>query len=275
LKSFSAHFIYDFQIQEIPETAQRVRAWIPIPESSEFQEVRRLKIQPQGGEIHRDPVYQNSIFYLEWKAPFTSPPAAALSFEIVRREKIAHPENTPLLDRYLQPDQLGAMDKARGIYDHVLRHMEYNKDAPGWGSGDTSRACAVGKGNCSDFHALFISMARAANIPARFHYGYSLKPGGEAGAHCWAEFHDDNLGWVPVDISEADKNPASADYYFGHLSEDRIQFSTGRDIVLDPPQSNGPLNFFINPYVEVDGRVHEKIHLLTRYTQPRSGSPSS
>ena len=40
-----------------------------------------------------------------------------------------------------------------------------------WVAGAT---CDSGFGNCSDFHSLFISMARANNIPAKFEIGYGV-----------------------------------------------------------------------------------------------------
>ena len=43
-------------------------------------------------------------------------------------------------------------------------------------------------------------------------------------------------------------------YYFGNLTTDRVTFSTGRDIDLVPKQAGPPLNFFIYPHVEVDGK---------------------
>jgi hypothetical protein len=49
------------------------------------------------------------------------------------------------------------------------------------------------------------------------------------------------------------------EYYFGNLTENRVQFSTGRDITLNPPQMGKPLNFFIYPYVEVVGKPHDKM----------------
>src|SRR5262249_59957846 len=81
------------------------------------------------------------------------------------------------------------------------------------------------------------------------------------GYHCWAFFHPKGKGWVPVDISEANKNPKMQDYYFGNLTEDRVTFSTGRDLELTPKQEGEPLNFFVYPYVEVGGKVvpQEKI----------------
>ena len=33
-----------------------------------------------------------------------------------------------------------------------------------------------------------------------------------------------------------------------------MQFSTGRDITLSPKQDGAPLNYFVYPYVEVDGK---------------------
>jgi len=42
------------------------------------------------------------------------------------------------------------------------------------------------------------------------------------------------------------------DYFFGAQTETYIDLSTGRDIVLNPEQSAGPLNYFMYPYAEVN-----------------------
>jgi hypothetical protein len=62
-----------------------------------------------------------------------------------------------------------------------------------------------------------------------------------------------------VDISEAWKAKEKADYFFGSVDANRVQFSTGRDITLSPKQDGAPLNYFVYPYVEVDGKVYEGI----------------
>lgn len=169
----------------------------------------------------------------------------------------------PLTDRFKQiahqtieskPTTVG---RAKALYDYVLRRMTYDKSGRGWGRGDANFACDIGKGNCSDFHSFFIALSRSADIPARFWIGFPLPtaPGLQtiSGYHCWAEFYIDGLGWVPVDISEADKHPDRASYFFGRLDDNRIAFSLGRDLVL-PDQQGPPLNFFVYPYVEVDGK---------------------
>src|SRR5262249_10262916 len=113
-------------------------------------------------------------------------------------------------------------------------------------------------GNCSDFHSLFLSLARSQKIPARFEMGFGLPEkrgrGELSGYHCWARFQPEGKGWVPVDISEASKNPARKDYFFGNLSEDRVAFTIGRHLTRGPKQDGPPLNFFIYPYVEVAGK---------------------
>ncbi len=100
-----------------------------------------------------------------------------------------------------------------------------------------------------------IGMARSVGIPARFAIGLPLpEPRGSGeipGYHCWAELYVD-AGWVPVDASEASKNPAKRDYFFGHHDENRLEFSRGRNLTLAPAQQGPPLNFFVYPYAEVD-----------------------
>ena len=59
---------------------------------------------------------------------------------------------------------------------------------------------------------------------------------------------------MPVDISEADKHPELKQYYYGNLTENRVTFTVGRDIDLVPKQSGEALNYFVYPYVEVDGQ---------------------
>ena len=68
-------------------------------------------------------------------------------------------------------------------------------------------------------------------------------------------------------ISEADKHPEMKRYYFGRLTPDRVAFSTGRDIQLVPKSKSGPLNYFVYPHVEVDGKVwpKDKIKLELSY----------
>jgi transglutaminase-like putative cysteine protease len=179
--------------------------------------------------------------------------------------------------RFLQPDELvpisgkplellkgkplpeEPMARAKAFYELVNGHMKYDKSKPGWGRGDAVWACDSKFGNCTDFHSLFISLARAHKIPAKFEMGFSIPEkagkGAVTGYHCWAKFRPSDMGWIGVDISEANKEPKMKDYYFGNLTADRVTMSVGRDIDLVPRQKGKALNYFLAPYAEVDGKA--------------------
>jgi hypothetical protein len=162
------------------------------------------------------------------------------------------------------PFEKDARDMGHDLYLHVLGRMKYDKpDGQPWGRGDAEWACDSRYGNCTDFHSYFMGLARTKGIPARFEIGFSV-PGGDeaekdvAGYHCWAFFWSGDT-WVPVDISEADKHPEKADYFFGTLDYDRVTLTVGRDLVLVPAPAAGTINFLVNPYVEVDGKPWTKV----------------
>ena len=77
--------------------------------------------------------------------------------------------------------------------------------------------------------------------------------------HCWADFFEPEHGWVPVDISEAWKDQVKRHYFFGAHDDNRIEFSMGRDLKLNPAQDGEALNYFVYPYVEVDGKKYENV----------------
>jgi transglutaminase-like putative cysteine protease len=196
-------------------------------------------------------------------------------------QPLSQDEDPQALAQWLKPDRLVPLDDqirkwarevvdnahahsdlemAQAIYNHVVSTVKYDKTGKGWGRGDIYYACSERRGNCTDFHAIFIGYARAMGIPARFAIGFPLPAdrgqGKIAGYHCWAEFYAKGIGWVPVDASEAAKNPAKREYFFGTHDENRVEFSKGRDVALVPKQHGDPLNYFVYPYVEVDGKPY-------------------
>jgi len=171
------------------------------------------------------------------------------------------------------------LEKARAIYDYVFTTMRYDKTGTGWGHGDVLYACDAKKGNCTDFHSLFIAMARSQGIPARFEIGFPLPPDKHAaeiaGYHCWSDFYVDGKGWIPVDISEAWKHQEKRDYFFGAHDANRVQFSMGRDLRLSPAQDGPPLNYFVYPYVEVSGKEHPNVSLAFSFADVDAGNSAA
>jgi hypothetical protein len=50
-------------------------------------------------------------------------------------------------------------------------------------------------------------------------------------------------------------DPSKVDYYFGNLDERRrVTWSVGRDLIMQPPQEDGPMNALAKMYVAIDGK---------------------
>ena len=299
-KTRHLEFTYTAIVRHLPPTARQVDLWIPVPPETTAQEILSIKFDsPIEGRILTEPRFGNRVWHARFPAPTDGQVVVTQTIELIRYERagtgydsekpyansgaanrfVAPTRMIPLSDRFARiahdavGDRTRPMEKGQALYDHVLERMTYDKSGTGWGRGSANHACDVGKGNCSDFHSFFIALARSLNIPARFWMGFPIPPergeGTIGGYHCWAEFQVDGRGWIPVDISEADKNPEKREYFFGQLDENRIAFTLGRDLFLPPMQAGPPLNFFIYPYVEVDGEAWDDFERTFTYRDLR------
>lgn len=293
---------YTATVKEIPANAKEVELWLPVPHDSPFQKIRNFDVvSPYPYEIHTAQ-YDNRVLHIKLKEPKTTAFTVTMRFEATRIEHInpvIHPAAYKSLPRerkgsdmarWLEPDRLVPLDdkirgwaqevvrdagaktdleKARAIYNHIVATVKYDKTGQGWGRGDIYYACDARRGNCTDFHAIFIGYARSLGIPARFAIGLPVPAergtGQITGYHCWAEFYTRETGWVPVDASEAAKDPSRRDYFFGAHDENRVEFSIGRDLKLNPKQNGDLLNYFIYPYAEVDGKPFTSVDRSFNY----------
>lgn len=280
---------YVAHVKDVAAGAKTLRLWLPVPQDSPVQTITDVKFEGADAKLGTEPKYGNRVAYVEIADPKPTTDVV-MKFTCVRKELVTDmaklgadapesdagtkaflgSENVTVVDddvrktaAEITAGKKTAVEKARAIYDYVLSKMTYDKTAPGWGQGDTKRAFEVCKGNCTDFHAMFMSLARAADVPAGFEIGLYLpyqrdKNEKLGGYHCWSFFRVPGTTWAPVDISEASKlkkdDPSKADYFFGSLTSNRVTLSVGRDIVLEPPQAGKPLNYFLNPYAEADGK---------------------
>jgi transglutaminase-like putative cysteine protease len=290
-------FTYNFTVKDIPSGAKRVRVWVPVPQTDQHQSVRVVAIKsPVKTQITQESEYGNRMMYAEIENPIAGKAEFTLEYEVTRREysrgdyaQLERRDQKPSLvpasmNRLVAPDTLiptdgkirdlaiavtgsqsGTVEKAKAAYDYFFTNMRYDKTGSGWGRGDAVWACDSKHGNCTDFHSPFIGVLRSDGIPARFDIGFPLPEnknkdkGDISGYHCWAEFYVRKIGWIPVDISEAWKAKEKQDYFFGSVDANRVQFSTGRDITLSPKQDGPALNYFVYPYVEVDGKPYENL----------------
>jgi len=287
-------FHYGFTVKGL-SPAEKVQIWFPAAHSEPFQEVKVISAK---GDLPlkrtHESAYGNEMYYASASKDKAPELQFEVVYEVVRREHLTLGIYAPHLEelslspkenkQYLSADalvpitglpaelaakvtdgQATPLAKARAIYDYIFSNMRFDQTGSGRGRGDALHACDSNKGDCTDFHSLFIAMARSQGIPARFEMGFSLPAGshsGEiAGYDCWSEFFEPQHGWIPVDISEASQHPEKKDYFFGADDADRIQFTLGRDLELNPRQAGLALNYFIDPYVEVQGKEYSNVSL--------------
>ena len=268
-----------------------IELWIPMPVNGGYQAVTKLWWDAFGTDGSRLPMRrtiedtldpESGLELLHIRIPQGEHPEVtfAARFRITRRAEREGkaPDGSGRDDPQarLAPDRLGPLDGpvaelaasipdgltsaqiGRRAFDLVREHMSYDLAEPGWGRGDALRACALGKGDGSDYHALFLALARAKGLPARFNAGYAL-PAEKGKAplaevQCWAEFFTPEGGWIPVDVAEADRRPERNAGVFGQLTTNRVALTSGRDIRLVPPQQGEPLPQFVRTYAEKSGK---------------------
>ena len=272
IKQGQDQFEFRYQVT-LPEMKESAKMWIPIPQSDRFQDIELTSLEtPADYQILEEQHFGNKILFMEL-SPEHSGRKVELQYKVERQEKKPYEDNLsptrylnasalmPVGDRFeVLADSIigdkgntGTLMQARALYDYIIDNMRYMKFGD-YGKGDAVYACDALTGNCTEFHSLFISLARSADIPARFAIGAAIPSdrddGGIDGYHCWAEFYAEGKWW-PIDISEANKYTALSTYYFGRHPANRIEFSKGRDLNIEPGPSSGTINFLAYPVLEI------------------------
>jgi len=204
LRSF--HFAYEAVLPQVPAAAEQAYLWLPYPPDTAQQTISGMEITASVPyELVTEPRYGNRAVRFSLPAGGAKQ-QVVMEFDVLRKEYVNRPGSLAggtmpaslsgaghgedvagELALWLQPDRRVPVDgviskwahetvaghtselgQARAIYDYVVDHLTYDKSGEGWGRGDIFWACDARRGNCTDFHAVFIGYARAVGIPARW-----------------------------------------------------------------------------------------------------------
>jgi hypothetical protein len=154
-----------------------------------------------------------------------------------------HPKVKDIVKRWKQPHG-NVYDIIMYALDETDLALEYS--IPGAGPNPID-AIGAGKGKCTDYANVFISIMRAFGVPARYVEGYVLSGDGKKidGRHAWAEvlvpFNDKSFRWVIVEPTWADN---SVDPYgYIHYPSDKHMYAIGCSASLDT-DIRSEVNFF-------------------------------
>ena len=305
------HFVlhYAVKVKDVP-AGKEVRIWIPLIHSDAFQDVQVLSKE---GDLKLrqsiDDPSGNASLVAEAVPTKTRDYRFAFEYDVVRFERTdlvdgkqapgAHPERSSAAYQagFLQADKLGPItgpiaqtaadeskaaatpvEKAKAIYEYLQRALRFAPSGKDCCQGDANKTLDAKQGDSLDLTAVFVAMLRSQQIPARAAVGFQLpadKHSGELTSHfAWAEFYGAPMGWLPADLAAGAHHPDQRGYSFGSLDMNRIQVSVGRDLKLNPPQEGGAVNFFVDPYVEVEGKPYSKVALDVSFHDVGASAPS-
>jgi transglutaminase-like putative cysteine protease len=277
---------------------RETKLWIPYPLSDRDQLITKISISGDYVEsaVYSDQKYSTPMLYARWEKGANSR-KLVFTFAVTRKEVVRRdfPQQEAAWDPadyalYLAPTSLGPIDgavkeladkivgkntsvygKAKAIYDWICENMHRDPNTKGCGPGDVCALLQTPGGKCTDIHSVFVSLCRAAGVPAREVFG--IRQGKKEvqditkWQHCWAEFFLPGYGWVPVDPADVrkmmltqnlklddQKTKEYREYFWGAWDAYRVKLAVGRDVVLNPPQAGKPLNTFGYPYAEVGGK---------------------
>jgi len=267
-----------------PSEAEYVRLWLPYPMSDGNQEITDVVVtgNPTAWGVYKEGSFGNAALYAEWKGT-KGPRILTCSFKVLRRERVTKGIPSPELPfsksefrKELAPTRLADLqgpekglaekitagkktnrEKAFAIYGWTVENMFRDPNTKGCGIGEVDTLVRTLGGKCGDIHSVFTALGRASGVPSREVWGIRI-PSGKAGdmtkaQHCWAEWYSPGYGWVVVDPADVRKAILEKRISL-EQDENRIAVGTGRDLVLNPPQAGEPLNYFMYPYAEADGR---------------------
>jgi len=189
---------------------------IAIPPDTNYQQVLYQKIDPKPKNLKVD---QDG----NWLAVFRLGANQQLQFKVLGYAQLfpklkfsqSNLEMFKPSDLYLSGDQFWTVDDSqikkfakdlknpKAIYDFVATRPFENPNQSKEGAtsiiGAKEALNNPQKATSAEFADLFVTLARASGIPARKIEGYIVSQNASSGFHSWAEYWDENIGWIQVD----------------------------------------------------------------------------
>jgi hypothetical protein len=218
---------------------------VALPPDTPYQKVQYQKLEPKPDQIQRDEdgnwiaTYQveaerNLEISLEGTASITLTPQQQVPFTQPNKQWLKTQEYWPVRDHKIQ-DLVKTYHTPQSIYDFVkgTLHYDYQRVKEKIERlGPLTVLEHPDQAMCQEFTDLFITMARAAGIPARRVTGYAhaentqLRPLSLVNdvLHAWPEYYDSaQQNWIQVDPTW--ENTTGGIDYFHQLDFNHIVFA--------------------------------------------------
>ncbi|MCP4592037.1 MAG: serine hydrolase [bacterium] len=266
----------------------KVRCWLPYPrEYRQQKDVRLANVEPFATHIasksyphrtiHFEQTIEDPAVAPRFSATYefvTSAYCPQLDPESVRRytkssvlyreytmERPPHLVFTPEIRQVVKKvagDESNPLLRTQALFRWVCENVRYCSEMEySTLPNIPAKALSTRRGDCGVQSLLFITLCRAAGIPARWQSGWESLPG-RANMHDWAEFHVEPWGWLPADPSyglQDHADPRVRGFYCGHLDPYRMIVNIDHARDLAPPKTSfrSEPNDFQRGEIEIDG----------------------
>jgi CubicO group peptidase (beta-lactamase class C family)/transglutaminase-like putative cysteine protease len=265
-----------------------VRCWLPFPQEYRQQrDVKLLRSEPEGARVAPKDAPQRTVYFERGIDSADEPLAFSATYEFVTSaycplpnpadvkpydkssalyreytaEREPHIVFSPEVLRIVRDvvgDETNPLLAARKIFRWMdanvpwCAEMEYSTIFNLSAKGLSAR-----RGDCGVQGMTFITLCRAAGIPARWQSGWETKPI-NWNMHDWSEFYVEPWGWLPADASyglQNHRDPRVAAFYCGNLDPYRmiVNLDYGRELVPPKTSYRSEPNDFQRGEVEIDG----------------------
>ena len=266
----------------------RVRCWLPFPQEYQQQgQVKLLSSKPASAVRSPNGHPHRTVYFEQTVDDPAKPPAFAAEFEFVTtayvpeldpakvepydtagelyREYTAQrpphivftPEVKKLADEIVG-DEKNPLQKALRIFRWVSNEIRWCSEMEYCTIANLSaKGIAAREGDCGVQGMAFITLCRAAGVPARWQSGWQTRPN-QWNMHDWSEFYVEPWGWLPADASYGLQQHADArvrDFYCGHLDPYRLiaNLDYGRQLHPRKQSYRSEPNDFQRGEIEIDG----------------------
>lgn len=228
---------------------RKLRVWLPIPASakqisdivingmSDFPHIIAPETAAQRTICFEAAPTENTEFFVDYSYTNTVSYVDAYhgagkpgKYDFDLDELQPHVVFSPYIKELVKTLTEGLTDpllKARAFYDFITKNVQYSYMRDYFGLTQIAENCARNlRGDCGVQALLFITLCRAAGIPAKWQSALAATPA-SVGAHDWAEFYVEPYGWLFADPSYGggavrSGNEPRREFYFGNLDPFRM-----------------------------------------------------
>ena len=265
-----------------------VRAWLPFPQEYRQQrDVKLIRSKPASAVVASADAPQRTVYFEHMVGDDKKPPTFMVDFEFITsaycpkldpKEVKPYDTNSLLYREFTaeRPPHIVFSPEVKKIAAEIVggetNPLEKARRVFRWISGNipwcaemeysiipnlSAKGLAARRGDCGVQGISFITLCRAAGVPARWQSGWQTKPD-DWNMHDWSEMYIEPWGWLPVDASYGVRehaDPRVRDFYCGNMDGYRLIVNLDYARPLQPPKTSfrSEPNDFQRGEVEIDG----------------------